>query len=420
MLVSVSSQGSKKIYTFGFNDKVLSLEKIVPVANSMSISGPGYKNGHRKAVHIIRGSNIILIDCDKEGQAEAVESKLKPYDYVKVPSASNLTFPYKWHYFVPTQEPLSVYPGAYKYQVQQFFNQVGITDEMVDTTGSYDIARQFAPALFDGADKISFVNDTGLQAPVLDVPEELNNKASESVILNIDGVESIKLPINSVWYQGKAITYDAAIKAVNRAYEMAGEEIIVSGFGCPHDNHQHKNDCRRGYGYAYKTDRGEIIVKCSGNECKEQPYFNIPMLPADSTMEAKSIVIYPVSPEQYRHTMEQHWINNLGQIKADGMDDNWHLFASTMNHIICNNQKKKKSTAYIVPLATGESKTQGSIVYLSLIPEAYKAMMVVRLNDDATQISEQINSLGGDAVPYNSTVDITIKEASKHQIVIPK
>lgn len=125
----------------------------------------------------------------------------------------------------------------------------------------------------------------------------------------------------------------------------------------------------------------------------------------------------PVDPELYRNSMENRW-SEFGQIKADGMDKNWLIFAGTMNKIIKDNYISKNSTAYIVPMATGESKTQGSIVYCSLLPEGTKAMMIVERNDAAEQIANQINDICGDAVPYNSEVDIEIEVASTHQTVI--
>ena len=413
MKISTSLQQIKpKVYTQGFTVVEVSLQELASTANRKAVSGAEFKNGHRKASNIIRGSNIILIDCDEPGQAEAVESKIQHYDYVKVPSASNLTASYKWHYFVPTQEPLSIYPGAYRFQVQQFFNQVGITDEMVDTTGSYDIARQFAPAQFATAVALSEVNETDLQAPVIKAPEELCNEAVQSITLDIPGLAVTELPANSVWYQGKAITYTEVVKALTGT-----DNVVVSGFGCPHNN-SHSLDNRRGYGFGYVDKNGETVIKCAGTSCKDNPYFTVPTVTTEPTMEIKEIAIVPVSPELYRSTMESHWINNLRQIKADGMDSNWHIFASTMNSIVCDNQDSKRSTAHIIPMATGESKTQGSIVYLSILPAQVKAMMVVRLNVDALSVEEQINNLGGDAVAYNSTVDVEIADAAKYQVVI--
>ncbi len=418
MKISVSQTGKGKIFTYGFKDVEITLAQLTEIANKNAISGPTYKNGHRKGTNVIRGSNIILIDCDEPGQAEAAEHRLQHYDYVKVPSASNLKHPYKWHFIVPTQEPLSIYPAAFKWQIEQFFQQVGITDEMIDVTGSYDIVRQFAPASIsmtkEEADALSEVNDVDLQVPVIEAPEELKNAAAKSVSISVEGKTVEELPTGHLWYEGKGITYADTVKAVS----SAETGVIVSGFGCPHNN-KHTLDNKRGYGFGYKTDTGEIVIKCTGNACKEDPYFNVPILPTqDPETELKPLIVNPVDPELYRSTMESHWINNLGQIKATGMDYNWRLFASTMNNIISANQDGLKSTAHIVPMATGESKTQGSIVYLSILPTGNKAMMVTRLNDEALQVVEQINRLGGNAVAYNSTVDISIAEAAEHQTVV--
>lgn len=62
-----------KVYTFGFNQKTTeSLEQLAETANRYAISGPSYQDGHRSNGNIINGSNLILIDCDEPGQAEAV------------------------------------------------------------------------------------------------------------------------------------------------------------------------------------------------------------------------------------------------------------------------------------------------------------------------------------------------------------
>ena len=284
MVISVSNKGKGKVFTYGFKDIGVSLEELAEVANKNAISGPGFKDGHRSSASIIRPSNVVLIDCDKEGQAIVVESKLSHYDYVKVPSASNSPVkPYKWHFFVPTQEPMSIYSTAFKWQVEQFFGQVGITDDMIDTTGSFDIARQFAPANIgmstDYADERSSVHDVDLQIPVASAPDELCNPAAKSVTARINGITAAELPSEHLWFQSKAIHYHIAIKAVTEAdetKESEEEKIIVSGFGCPHDNHLHTGDRTRGYGFAFLGKDGNIVVKCTGNECKEHPYFEIP------------------------------------------------------------------------------------------------------------------------------------------------
>jgi len=79
----------------------------------------------------------------------------------------------------------------------------------------------------------------------------------------------------------------------------------------------------------------------------------------------------PIATETYRQAMGNRW-NGFGQTKANGMDYNWLQFATTMNNVIADNGAKddKVSTAYVVSMATGESKTQGSIVYLAELNKA--------------------------------------------------
>ena len=129
----------------------------------------------------------------------------------------------------------------------------------------------------------------------------------------------------------------------------------------------------------------------------------------------------PIPVEVYVDTMKEHWVKNLKQTVAKGMEDNWTMFADTMNKVIQENLIGGTSTAHIIGMATGESKTQGSIVYTALLNKHtdHRAMIVVNLNEDAFLVAEQINELGGDAIAYNSDAKkLTPEEASTHQTVI--
>ncbi|MBW1660487.1 MAG: hypothetical protein JRJ48_08330 [Deltaproteobacteria bacterium] len=128
----------------------------------------------------------------------------------------------------------------------------------------------------------------------------------------------------------------------------------------------------------------------------------------------------PIPLDDYIWTMREHWINHLGQVVADGMEHNWKQFANAMNHVVMENLSGGKGTAHVIPMATGESKTQGSIVYAAMLNRStpYRAMIVVRLNQDAFMVADQINELGGDAIAFNSDADITAEEAAEHKTVI--
>ena len=390
MKVSVSNTGQGKVYTYGFKFQDVTLDELVSVANSCAVSGAEYEGGHRKASNVLSGSNLILIDCDEPGQAEAVEARLSMYDYVKVPSASNLSNDCKWHYFIPTQVPLSIYPGGYKYQVQQFFNQVGITDEMIDVTGSYDIARQFAPAMFDGADDLSVVNDTELRVPVMEVPEELSNEAYESITVDIEGIVAEELPLGSVWYQGKAITYADTVKALS----SAGEGVIVSGFGCPH-NRNHSLDNKRGYGFAYKSATGEVVIKCSGNACKDEPYF---VVPEEHNDEVKTLdpISKPISPDKFAVSVKERILDlNSEFYVGHKLNEAFEQFGNTYNECVKLNGDGE-AYALVVPSSTGSGKSVSARLYLASIAKlGLSGLLVVSEVATALEAANEINELAG-------------------------
>ena len=407
IIISASSDGEGKIYTYGFEKvSVDTLEELSELANRKSISGSIYKNEHRKGSNIIAGSNVILIDCDAPSQAEAVEERIRHYDYIKVPSASNSeATPYKWHFFIPTQTPLSVYPAAMKFQVEQFFHQVGITDDMIDTTGSYDIARQFAPASIkmdpDEADDLSTVNETDLQVPIVDAPEEFFNKASKSVTTNIKGIVTQKLPSKHLWFKGKAITYADTTTAVEEAYrtrESDDDKVRVSGFGCPHDNHDHTGDITSGYGFAFMGRDGNVIVKCTGNACEAQPYFVVSEFiePLPIKYEKIKPELKPIHPKDFTKMMKNRLMDlNPSFIVGDKLEEAFYQFDQSYNECITLNRKDKPQTI-VLPSATGSGKSVSAKLYLANIAKlGFSGLLVVSEVATAIEAALEINALAG-------------------------
>jgi hypothetical protein len=344
------------------------MDQLAHYAHRFSISGPIYKDGHRSARNIIQGSNIILIDCDAPGQAEAVEAKISPYVYLKVPSASNSEEkPYKWHFFLPTQEPLSIYPAAMRWQIERFFQQVGITDKMIDTSGSFDIARQFAPASVgmdaEIADELSEIGEDDLFVPVSKPPVELCSKAARSTMMDINGKDTDTLPTGHLWYQGKAITYKDAIKAFDEAaaqQENNGEKIILSGFGCPHDNHHHTSDRTRGYGFAFRHESGAMVIKCTGNQCKDHPYFEVPEPIQETPVEIVNIEakLEPMDPGEFVELMRCRMLElNHEHHFSENSNSAYYNFGAIYNEVSNRNRDEEHPKRIIVPLSTGACKT---------------------------------------------------------------
>ncbi len=407
IIISTSKNGQGKIYTYDFSEKKVSLEELGEVANRFSISGPIYKDGHRKAENITKGSSIILIDCDEPGQAETVEGKLDYYDYMKVPSASNLKHPYKWHFIIPTQNPLSVFPAAMRWQVEQFLGQIGIADDMIDTTGSYDIARQFAPASIGmtlvEADELSEVHhsDMELRAPVSESPIEYCTNAAKSKDINIKGIKASKLPAEHLWFKGNAITYADAVKAVRVAYESRenpDDSVIVSGFGCPHDNQDHTGDRTIGYGFAFIGDYGDVVVKCTGNCCKSQPYFKIPEsieeVKATKFIDAKTD---PIDPTNFAEMTKQRIRHLEPQFEfGKNMLQGFAFYGATYNECVYRNRNNLSPMRHTIPAATGSGKSVSAKLYLSEIAQmGYSGLLIVKKVDNAIQTVKEINEMTG-------------------------
>ncbi len=121
--------------------------------------------------------------------------------------------------------------------------------------------------------------------------------------------------------------------------------------------------------------------------------------------------------ETYVKQMTHHWTTTLGQVLADGLTHNWKLFAETMENVIRDNHQGNNN-AYVIPMATGESKTQGASMFCSLLPKDIRALIVVYRTDDADLVSETINSLGGYAGAYHSKLNIKPNDTKNFQTLV--
>lgn len=119
--------------------------------------------------------------------------------------------------------------------------------------------------------------------------------------------------------------------------------------------------------------------------------------------------------------MKHHWQVTLGQKLAKGMVENWKSLAETFNKGIVENTYPTKKKFYTIGMATGESKTQSTIVASALLNRAscLKILIVTRLNEDARKMANEIKELGGEAIAFNSdTKNTSLDDASKCKTVI--
>lgn len=387
---STPSSLGVKVYNDGFSQCHLeSLKQLAQLANTHSIAAAHYTDGRRVGSGVHTGGSIIMIDCDKKGQADEVEKRISNYSYVKVPSQSNLKSPYKWHYFIPTQKPLSVFSAAYKYQIMAFFNQVGITTDMIDPS-AVDIARQFAPAIIgmsiDEAMELSTWEDNDLFAPVAEAPIELCSQNIKSKWAKIKGITTDTLPANHVWFHGKAVTYEDAVEAIR-----ANGDGFTSGFGCPNNNDTHSANYRAGYGFGYVSRDGDVIIKCSGDSCKANPHFALPSSKNKAQMVSNIVSKNtPVNVPDFVDAMEAK-MQLYGTFVTDKFRFSFEQLGACFNTVINRNRERLPATMFVLPPATGTGKTTSAKLYVSMMPDDVSALIVVPKVEHAKEVCDSMN-----------------------------
>lgn len=441
--ISVSQtrvKNNPKAYTFGYESvKVKDLDHLAYLANTYSISVPTYNDGHRVNSNVVEGGNYLLIDCDEPNQAQRVEAKIQHYDYVKVPSQSTLNYSYKYHYILPTQIPLAVAPSAMEYQIRRFFNQVGITDKDIDTTGSYDRVRQFAPSVVDkysvnkGVDTFTYgltieeatglteVHETGLKVPlVTDIPEDYMDSeikscrpkrklpTVDSEVNTLTNIEGNILDRNkAVYFEGKKVSLDELEAMVFEAIDTAGNSL-VSGFGCPCCNSKHSLDYTKGYGYAFINENtGCMVIKCTGNQCKDNPFYTLPVkIDNDMVFTEANITAEDIASS---NSFKTRWETILGGVANPMLEDNWKQNFSAFRQVIERNNQGKSPIKIICPSSTGTGKSQQIVQQsINLHGANTKTLIVVLRTEDADILANQIQSMtSSEYVGVYHTNDLT-------------
>lgn len=427
MKISISKKSkidNPKVYTFGFETtEVKDLEHLSSLANHYAVAVAIYEGGHRDGKNVIEGGNYIFIDCDEPNQYKAIETKIQAYDYIKVPSRScDINNPYKFHYIIPTQVPLQILSSAMKYQVQMFFNQVGITTDMFDNSGSFDIARQFAPAVVaryydkdkkvevglteDEAEELTEINDTGLQVPITtDIPDiylepNITSHYLQGSLVAVDddvnSTDTIKDNIldrsKSVYYRGQKVSLDDIEAKVFKTIGKAGREV-VSGFGCPCCNPEHSGDVTSGYGFAFIDNiTGCMMIKCTGNACSDNPLYTLP-LKLDSDMVFTE-AITTNDDIVLSNSFKTRWETKLGNVSNLKLDQNWKQNFNAFANVVTRNQNNEEPIKIICPSPTGSGKSQ-QIIHkaIDLYNTDVSSLIVVLRTKDADELAEQIQEL---------------------------
>jgi len=429
--VSDHKPANEKSVTYGYVTLEIRDEKyLIEIANQMAISPSFYRNiddenrtngysipsgGHRRNDNIVKGGNILLIDCDgfmedSTPQYKVIEQKIKKYHYIKVPSASGKE--HKWHYLIPTKRTRSMCPQKFKWETETFFEEVGIAvndigrgkSSMCDLQVSLQASRALAPAT---AKKILTAKEANNRSVIhrgeildlQDAPEDISTVVSSTKAAIAKRTKvyepTEELPTDSIWFDGNPMSY---LDTYNLIKEQAGSGTL-SGFGCPFDNHSHRGDRTKGYGVAYLYN-GEIpTIKCMGNSCS-QPYFVIPesVRQIDTEVIEIDMVEKPVHHIEFEQKLTETLLDLTGGkfFISDKMIDVFHEYTSTFNRATLENKSGEEPKRHIIPLTTGSAKTTAMKLYSAMTDEA--CLLIVRKAMTAVEIVRHINELAKDDI----------------------
>ena len=115
-----------------------------------------------------------------------------------------------------------------------------------------------------------------------------------------------------------------------------------------------------------------------------------------------------IKPKDFIKEMEKHWTERLGNVSSKALRKVWYQQAEVYGYYAIGDSHRDEWTVLQPP--TGSGKTQGTIVYCSMLSRLTGdlhpgVLIVTRLKADANQIAEKINELSGnieEAVAYHS------------------
>jgi hypothetical protein len=140
------------------------------------------------------------------------------------------------------------------------------------------------------------------------------------------------------------------------------------------------------------------------------------------TMSSR-INIEPINPNDFVTEMKGHWTTSLNNTTSSNLKNMWKGMAMTFNQSIYDSSFDASEQWKILQPPTGSGKTQGLIVYLSMLAKAdprVGALVVVRLKIQADEIVKQINKRSEHdvAIAKHSDNLVSIERASKQQILV--
>ena len=122
-----------------------------------------------------------------------------------------------------------------------------------------------------------------------------------------------------------------------------------------------------------------------------------------------------IDSREFTKEMEKYWSEKLGNVPSEALRKVWFQLAKVFGRYAIGQSYRDEWTVLQPP--TGSGKTQGTIVYCSMLPKVAGdshpgVLIVTRLKTDADQISDQINELSGnkdEAFAYHSDTKEKLK-----------
>ncbi len=131
----------------------------------------------------------------------------------------------------------------------------------------------------------------------------------------------------------------------------------------------------------------------------------------------------PVNQNEFVEKMTHHWVSVLNNAVSDQLQKTWRLLAVTFNQSIFDSTFDVSDQWKVLQPPTGSGKTQGLIVYLTMLAQSdhdVGALIVVRLISQADDVVKQINELADRevAIAKHSETGTTIETANSKQVLV--
>ena len=115
--------------------------------------------------------------------------------------------------------------------------------------------------------------------------------------------------------------------------------------------------------------------------------------------------------------MKNHWQSSLKNTSSPELENIWSKICETFNHKVEN---EFSPIWHVLQPPTGSGKTQGLVIYCSMLPEIIGALIVVRFKEQADMIASSINKIAGvkKAVSRHSDHLIPMEDLRDTQVLV--